>query len=160
MWLQEEDKEPRCVFSDPAYFNFSRQIQKNLEHTWGVSVTHYGNLQNSNWTNEAFHGDLAEKNPSLDYMVQSWIEQRNYGVNFPLEALKEKSHPLAAKIEAEFAAMEPKVPVPTTGMKKLPLTGSVMKGLGGWADVGFDAKTGALNHLAKSSGGASIAGAL
>ena len=27
---------------DPAYFNFSRQIQKNLEHTWGVSVRRAG----------------------------------------------------------------------------------------------------------------------
>ena len=83
--------------------------------------------------------------------------------------------------------MEPKVPVSTTGMKKRSTTGAVIKGLGGWADVGFDAKvavyiklmnsllkmmgfvfkmmnsslkmmqTGALTHLAKS-GGASIAG--
>ncbi len=50
-------------------------------------------------------GDLAQSTPQLDYMVQSWIEQRNYGVNFPLEALKAKAHPLAPKIEAEFAAM-------------------------------------------------------
>lgn len=38
----EEAHEPRCVFKDPAYFNFSRQIQKNLEHTWGVSVRRAG----------------------------------------------------------------------------------------------------------------------
>lgn len=156
----EDAHEPRCVFSDPAYFNFSRQIQKNLEHTWGVSVTHYGNLQNSNWTNAEFHADLEDQNTDLEYMVQSWIEQRNYGVNFPLEALKAKTHPLATKIEAEFAAMEPKVPlVPPAGMKAVPLTGGVLKALGGWADVGFDSKTGAITHLAHSTTSkASIAG--
>jgi hypothetical protein len=116
-------------------------------------VTHYGDLQDSNWTNAEFHADLAEQNEQLDYMVQSWIEQRNYGVNFPLEALKAKGHPLAEKIEAEFARMEPKVPVdPEPGMKRLPLTaaGSVLKGLGGWADVSFDVKTGAITQLSKS----------
>jgi len=152
----EEAHEPRCAFSDPAYFNFSRQIQKNLEHTWGVSVPHYGNDQNANWTNEEFHADLPT-NSQLQYMVASWVEQRNYGVHFPLAALKAASHPLAAKIEAEFAAMEPRVPVPTAGMKKLPLSSPVVTGLGGWADAGWDSKTGALTHLAKT-GGASIAG--
>jgi hypothetical protein len=70
-----------------------------------------------------------------------------------LEALKAKGHPLAEKIEAEFARMEPKVPVvPQPGMKRLPLTaaGSVLKGLGGWADVSFDVKTGAITRLSKS----------
>ena len=70
--------------ADPLYYNYSRQLQKNLEHTWGVSVGHYGALQNSNWTNQEFAADLAANNSNLDYMVASWEEQRNYGVHYPI----------------------------------------------------------------------------
>jgi hypothetical protein len=138
--------------ADPAYYNFSRQLQKNLEHTWGISVFHYGNLQNSNWTNEEFHADLAANNSNLDYFVQSWIEQRNYGVHYPLEALTQGGHPLAAKIEAEFIRMEPTIPA-TAGLKAIPKAGLGAKmklGAGGWCELQLDTSTGAVVHLAKA----------
>ena len=102
------EAEGRCkpkLGADPPYYNFSRQLQKNLEHTWGISVFHYGNLQNSNWTNAEFHADLAANNSKLEYFVQSWIEQRNYGVHYPLAALQQARHPLGSMIEAEFKKM-------------------------------------------------------
>jgi hypothetical protein len=33
-----------CKPTDPRYFNLSRLTQKNIEHTWGVSVFHYGGV--------------------------------------------------------------------------------------------------------------------
>ena len=42
----------QCSVGDQRYYNFSRQALKNLEHTWGVSVFHYRNDSDRNWSNK------------------------------------------------------------------------------------------------------------
>lgn len=67
---------------------------------------------NIHWDNANFHKDLAADQKNLAAFVQSWVEQRNYGVVYPIEALQKSwehpappPHPLMAYIEQEFAAM-------------------------------------------------------
>jgi hypothetical protein len=73
---------PACTPSDPRYYNLSRLVQKNIEHTWGISVFHYGKEADKDWGNEAFHGVLAANNSNFDKMISSWVEQVRMNVLF------------------------------------------------------------------------------
>eukprot|EP00930_Biecheleria_cincta_P097296 TRINITY_DN8901_c0_g1_i1.p1 TRINITY_DN8901_c0_g1~~TRINITY_DN8901_c0_g1_i1.p1 ORF type:complete len:791 (-),score=111.14 TRINITY_DN8901_c0_g1_i1:171-2543(-) len=115
-----------CGPDDKAYFNFSRLAIKNLEHTWGVSVAHYGNLSDAHWDNKAFHQDLANKEEHLMFMVRSWIEQRDYGINFPLQALP-MNHPVRTELQREFSALSVKSPPDTATFQRL----------SSWSDMSF-----------------------
>ena len=93
-----------CVDNDAAYTNFSRLALKNMEHTWGVSVSHYGPESDVHWSNVEFHQQLAAKEPHLEYMVQSWIEQRNFGIADALAALP-LDHPALVYATQELEEM-------------------------------------------------------
>ena len=82
-----------CGYNDTFYTNFSRLALKNMEHTWGVSVSHYGSESDTHWSNIDFHHQLATNEPHLKVMVDSWIEQRNWGINYALDALP-MDHPV------------------------------------------------------------------
>ena len=84
-----------CNASDhhSAFYNFSRLLLKNVEHDWGY---HAG--FDTNWTNRELQASLAicPKNMTSDRdgMCQSrmsWIDQRTWGIDFALEALRTDS---------------------------------------------------------------------
>eukprot|EP00041_Stephanoeca_diplocostata_P038930 m.1569137 g.1569137 ORF g.1569137 m.1569137 type:complete len:795 (+) comp25298_c0_seq5:74-2458(+) len=150
---------PECSYSDPRYYNFSRLIQKNTEHTWGMSVFHYGIEANVHWDNSNFHKDLAGGQKNLAAFVQSWVEQRNYGVIYPIEALQKPwekpappPHPLMAYIEQEFTAMQPQNQSDPTaaGFKKVS-PGETCTDFGSFKAIQLDT-TGALTLLTTSNG--------
>lgn len=95
-----------CSTSDEILQNFSRLLMKNSEHTWGLSVFHYGNESDTDWGNAAFHRKLAEQEPHFMQLISSWREQRLFGVQAPIEAVP-TSHPLSTFVEQEMAWLRP-----------------------------------------------------
>ena len=97
--------------------NFSRQLLKGGEHTWGTD-TQYGNttLTNDVWSNEAL--GLARLNRSSPFPVieDMWREQRKWAVDYPLSALH--GHPLHAILQQELAQLRPTT-IDTSGYTRL-----------------------------------------
>ena len=87
----------QCKLSDNRFYNFSRLLLKYGEHTWGKDVKLY--LHDfTNWTNDLFHPIMNY--PNYQAMVYSWFEQRNWALNYSLQALKD--HPLASEINRQL----------------------------------------------------------
>ena len=95
----------------------------------GESVFHYGPEADAHWSNIEFHQQLALKNSHLIGLQQSWLEQRQWGVKFPLDALP-LSHPVLQDVEVEFAHMTAIWP-DLTGFSRL-RDPQAMFTLGGW----------------------------
>ena len=90
----------RCSLTDDRFFNFSRQLIKYGEHTWGKDVKIY--LHDFvNWANDQFHP--REGQPNYQDMVKSWFEQREWAIHNSIEALGD--HPLASEIEQELSKL-------------------------------------------------------
>lgn len=73
-----------------------------------LSYFHYGpNLSNADWSNTAFHKDLASNSQAFTFMISSWIEQRKWGIEWPISSLKAEGppHPLLPFIDTELAAL-------------------------------------------------------
>ena len=104
--------------NDAFVFNFSRLALKNSEHTWGLSVFHYGGLGDQHWSNADFHNDLKNHEPHLEAFIESWQEQRDWGINYALDALP-SGHPLKRAIEQEFENITPKAPPTTDGFVRV-----------------------------------------
>eukprot|EP00035_Acanthoeca_spectabilis_P023764 m.450846 g.450846 ORF g.450846 m.450846 type:complete len:766 (+) comp20055_c0_seq1:144-2441(+) len=150
---------PECTAADPRYYNLSRLTQKNYEHTWGVSVAHYGGEANKDWANDKFQAALASNNAAFNLMVSSWVEQRHWGVTYPLDNLRSDSspHPLLPLIEAEFAAMVPSLQDPASlGFTKASAGASIPLASGRYGMITLD-NSGAVTQLVPTGGGASIA---
>eukprot|EP00966_Prymnesium_polylepis_P029321 681010-Prymnesium_polylepis.1 len=92
----EAECAPASTPSSSPFYNASRLAIKGPEHTWGVSVSHYGSELDANWDNTAF---AARRNTSanLQLMEASWLEQRRWSFEHPLEALGPASK-LAARL--------------------------------------------------------------
>jgi hypothetical protein len=88
--------------TDPRVANFTRLFLKNGEHTWGKDVKKFLN-DTQNWWNEQFSAMKGE--PNFIDIVESWKEQRRWGIDYPLEALED--HPLAERIRREIARLYP-----------------------------------------------------
>jgi len=87
--------------NDETYLNATFWALKNGEHTWGRDVK--SNLKDDfNWTNVAFHAANASHVRGYDTLEQSWVEQREWGINRPLKILQDANHPMAKKLEDEF----------------------------------------------------------
>ena len=82
-----------CGEDDASFSNFSRLMLKNMEHTWGVSVYHYGPESDQHWSNTEFHAQLEAKESHLVGMISSWKEQRIWGIDDALLALP-PNHPV------------------------------------------------------------------
>ena len=122
--------ENQCDASDRRFANFSRLAVKNMEHTWGLSVWHFGSLQKSGYMNDDFHARLAAKDPIYGNFTASWIEQRTIGIDLPLEALED--HPLRQSILKEMAELR------TWPPKLRSSDSSKTCILGGWAELAYD----------------------
>lgn len=78
---------------------------KNSEHTWGVSVQHFKNLQRQGWKNSQFR-TLRSISPIYKELSDSWIDQMKWGIDWAMDALPAKS-PLRLALDKEFAEMAP-----------------------------------------------------
>ena len=90
-----------CSENDEEYYNFSRLAIKNMEHTWGMSVFHYGNESDVDWSNAAFHDKLSKNQSNFVEFIESWKEQREIAIDIPMTALS-KNHELRKHLETDF----------------------------------------------------------
>ena len=161
--------EDRCKLSDHRIYNFSRLLLKNAEHDWGRSGGAMGSDQATGWTNAEFHAKLAvETTPAsgwnssndcdpktnsgpchLQDMIDSYVEERNWGVRYPHQALDD--HPLRAEVSDALDDLKPRRPELTAGSWQQVIDSSKQFDCGRWS-IGFNASTGAINHLVDSDG--------
>eukprot|EP01084_Bolivina_argentea_P190566 327437_1 len=89
-------KQKQCSIYSTAFYNFSRFLLKNGEHTFGGDIKKFlfvetnNNSAYYNWSNTQFYKRLAENNGknNLTNIRQSWIEQREFGLKYAMDALK------------------------------------------------------------------------
>eukprot|EP01065_Artemidia_motanka_P017968 TRINITY_DN2135_c0_g1_i2.p2 TRINITY_DN2135_c0_g1~~TRINITY_DN2135_c0_g1_i2.p2 ORF type:complete len:516 (+),score=167.33 TRINITY_DN2135_c0_g1_i2:1453-3000(+) len=111
-----------CSMQDAAFYNFTRLLIKNVEHTWGL----HGLAEVTGWTNANLTHNLADPGPvgqKYRNWTASWVEQRMY-LYWALDALKQPgvsaaASALASTIDKSIAAAKPAVPPPTAHYKKL-----------------------------------------
>jgi hypothetical protein len=85
-----------CSLTDPVISNFTRFALKNGEHTWGKDVKSFLH-DTTNWTNEQLQAQLAKNSSNFFDIVNSWVEQRSWGINYALESLS--GHPLGDELQ-------------------------------------------------------------
>ena len=89
--------------------NFTRFLLKNCEHTWGVSVQHFGLLETVGWANEKFHAAVTAPESAggkiYKTLSDSWVDQLAWGIDWALAALP-AAHPLRIAAEADLKALE------------------------------------------------------
>lgn len=95
---------------------------KNSEHTWGVSVQHFKQLQRQGWNNSQFR-PLRNTSPIYQELSASWVDQQAWGIDWAIGALSSKCS-LRLALEKEIAEMtpgqlQPDCPTPTCPWTKL-----------------------------------------
>ena len=136
-----------------AFYNFSRFLAKNIEHDWGYS------RGAKFWSNDQLHSTLTQCatgawplevadacNASMSYM-----DQRRWGVEFALDALRQTTppHPLLEDANAELALLTPVRPDPQRlglNLVARDVVAERFEVCGGALGVGID-HAGAINHL-------------
>eukprot|EP01116_Phalansterium_solitarium_P018609 TRINITY_DN499_c0_g1_i1.p1 TRINITY_DN499_c0_g1~~TRINITY_DN499_c0_g1_i1.p1 ORF type:complete len:799 (-),score=301.91 TRINITY_DN499_c0_g1_i1:735-3131(-) len=141
-------KTRQLMNNDPVFWNATRLMLKNGEHTWGRDVK--SNLQdNTNWANPDFEFARTQGPNRAQYGIleQSWWEQRQWGIDIPVGALQAAGHPLYSLVESEFGQLVPQLPNPSAAGYTLVtnVSGSVFTC--GAVQLSFDATTGAVNGL-------------
>ena len=129
-----------CSLSDERFVAFSTMLLKSGEHTWGKDIKTYLH-DTTHWHNAEFHAALNDSN-FVD-VVNSWIEQREWGLTFPLKLLDK--HTLRQTIHRALDAMHFNGIVDTTGYKQLPDIATVIEC--GDIELQFSKNTGAITHL-------------
>jgi hypothetical protein len=134
-----------CSLTDPIIANFTRLALKNGEHTWGKDVKTF--LHDSTyWTNQQLESQLAKNASNFFDIVNSWIEQRAWGITYALEALA--GHPLGDDLQTAYNALRPIGPPDTTGFS--PFTAGTLYNAGRWS-LSFDTLTGGIDTLIDTS---------
>jgi len=137
---------PGLYLYDNRIQNFSRLLIKNGEHTWGKDVKKFLNDW-TNWDNKAFKSHLST--PPFQDMVNSWIEQRSWGIDYALEALGD--HPLLPAIQAQLDQLHFDGVVSTTGYKQEDVSAQFFLPVeGGTISIQFDATTGGIVQYSDS----------
>ena len=77
------------------------------------------------WNNTEFA--TMQGSPAYQALLSTWLEQRDWSVNFPLQALP-PTHPIARAAPRRFASLRPTSPPSTSGMQ--------LGDLGSWYKVG------------------------
>ena len=139
-----------------AFYNFSRFLIKNVEHDWGY---HAG--FNSDWSNAELKQNLSICHTNMtsdrDGMCQSrmsWIDQRTWGIDFPLQALRVGNHSLLKDVEKELAETIARRPEPEkAGLEPVPREQwhQARSMCGGQVSARVD-QSGALDYLQTKSG--------
>ena len=106
--------EPECDSSSAAFFNFSRLLLKAGEHTWGGDVPTFLNAADSQsdyyaWSNAQFAAQRSNASSLFPALQQTFLEQRDWSVNFPLQALP-ADHPIRRSADALFKSLSPPAP--------------------------------------------------
>ena len=158
--------EHKCRLESPSFFNFSRFLLKNGEHTFGGSFVFIGqNLSESVWTNDQLNNALnTEPSKSLySNWRDTWFEQRRIGIDYAMEALAVSADPnemdLLQSIREEFDYLDntqiPNVEDPTQWGKVDVDDGKVfsvsMNGNAKYSVI-FDGHNGAIKSLYDSKG--------
>eukprot|EP00118_Oscarella_pearsei_P025553 m.308367 g.308367 ORF g.308367 m.308367 type:complete len:722 (+) comp43877_c0_seq1:88-2253(+) len=138
-------QQARCDDKDERFYNFSRLLLKGPEHTWGGDTKQFLN-DYTNWLNKDFHAVLTKEN--YVKTVSSWIEQRDWAIRYPLEALQD--HPLSSEIKERLAGLMGQVPS-TNGFQQVTNLSSTFEC--GAIEIGFSSSTGAITHLVNISNG-------
>ena len=102
---REGECAPASTPTQSPLYNASRLALKGVEHTWGVSVSHYGKWKDDGWSNADLR-QLRAFSKEIRYMESSWVEQRQWAHDHPLEALGARSV-LAQRIRDESDLLEP-----------------------------------------------------
>ena len=94
----------------------SRFLAKNIEHDWGSSWgddTTYANKQLQQALSQC-NGPTPSKESDVCNASLSWMDQRRWGIEFALDALRQgdHEHPLLKPAEKALAELEPKLPEP------------------------------------------------
>ncbi|XP_065831599.1 uncharacterized protein [Oscarella lobularis] len=139
----------KCDETDARFYNFSRLLLKGPEHTWGGDTKKFLN-DYTNWTNKDFHA--YENSPNFVRMISTWVEQRNWAITYPLEALED--HPLRDEINTRLAGLMGQVPS-TEGFEQVSNRSSVFSC--GGVEIGFSSATGSITHLVNISGNIPLA---
>lgn len=123
-------------------------VIKNGEHTWGKDVKKYLNDW-TNWDNKAFKSHLST--PPFQDMVNSWVEQRSWGIDYALEALGD--HPLLPVIQPQLDLLHFDGMVSTDGyQRKLVIFSVYVLPVGGGSiSIQFDDSTGGIILFSDSS---------
>jgi hypothetical protein len=119
-----------------------------------------GKEADKDWGNVDFHNVLDDNSSAFNLMIESWTEQRRWGVEYPIENLKAGAtpHPLLPLIEAEFAAMNPAwVPdMDAAGYAKVTAGTAIRLTSGPYKSVTVDG-SGAVTNLQLATTGESVA---
>ena len=102
-------REGNCTLQSPYFYNFSRLLLKNGEHTFGGSVKKYLDQfekapDYTTYYNEPFFAALASNDGKNNFtaMRESWYEQRDYGLNFAVDALSRSTYDADLKLYQEI----------------------------------------------------------
>eukprot|EP00463_Aulacantha_scolymantha_P006217 TRINITY_DN7791_c0_g1_i1.p1 TRINITY_DN7791_c0_g1~~TRINITY_DN7791_c0_g1_i1.p1 ORF type:complete len:145 (+),score=21.81 TRINITY_DN7791_c0_g1_i1:211-645(+) len=125
----------KCTLGDSTVHNFTRFLSKNAEHTFGISIHHYGKWEKTGYQNSVFHEALKNDDKALSLFAKSWVENWQWGLDAAREAVPE-THSLASFIKTEMKNLpKPVRPDPSKdGFKKWDNPGP-MQALAGWLDV-------------------------
>lgn len=138
---------------DLVYLNATRLALKNGEHTWGKDVK--SNLKdNAHWSNADFAWARTQGPDAGQYGIleQSWWEQRDWGITYPLEALSDARHPLLDLVQYQLSSLVPHIPdPPSEGYAPVPDTAQIFTV--GDFHIGFNSSTGALHYLKNTKTG-------
>ena len=133
-----EDKE--CSIEESRFNLFSQLLIKNGEHTWGKDVKKYLH-DTTHWTNPQFHSSESASN--FRDMVNSWVEQRFWGLDFAVQQLG--THPLRTTVEDRLKTMRFDGKISLDGYTQLPDL-SAMLNCGDF-ELQFSPQSGAITHL-------------
>eukprot|EP00911_Craspedida_sp_UC1_P002094 UC1_evm7s1611 len=125
-----------CGAPTASLLNFTRQVLKNGEHTFGLHVNSYGPWLKIGYPNAGFHSRVASNN-TKEYttLAYSWTEQRRWGLEYPMQAIANTEFGARAEAALEACDADPHAPV-TLGLKPVAV-GSEVQLAGGWfATVG------------------------
>jgi hypothetical protein len=102
----------QCLSNEARYHNFSRILIKAAEHTFGGDKKKFVHDW-MNWDNPSYARVIGSDN--WQRFIATWREQRSF-LDIALDALG--SHPLAAQISAEWAALTPAAAPSLVGFSK------------------------------------------
>jgi len=139
-----------CHLSDSRFYEFSRYLLKNGEHTWGLdNKIALPDYIKTHWTNNDLLQTII---PSAggQSIIESWHRQRNMGLDYAIAALGD--HPLAGRInkylDEHLAVKMPDL----TGFSPIsPNNLPPYFKVGPNVQIGFDKATGSINHLMVNS---------
>ena len=114
---------PYCDSTSSSFLNFTRLLLKGSEHTWGGDVKLFLQAQTpsgalnqgsayTNWSNADFHAIQATRDPSVQAMEATWVEQRAWAIDDALQALP-SDHPIQAAFAEDIPLMRAVLPTPS-----------------------------------------------